>query len=116
MRKRFSNSAVVEFLDQPKVLADLRQAAEAAKAAHPEIRRVLLFGSLVEGNWTAASDADLIVVVSREFADLFERSRYQIQCRSIPTDTLVYSEREYERLAEDPGSFLARALKVSIEL
>jgi predicted nucleotidyltransferase len=40
-----------------------------AKAAHPEIVKVLLFGSLVQGNWTADSDADLVVVVGREFPD-----------------------------------------------
>ena len=46
---------------------------------HPEIVKVLLFGSLVQGNWTADSDADLIVVVRREFPDfLSSRAPYQI--------------------------------------
>ena len=71
-----SNFAEVRFLDRQAVLNDLRRAAAQARAEHPDVARVLLFGSLVRGNWTADSDADLIVVVRRDFADMFERSRY----------------------------------------
>jgi predicted nucleotidyltransferase len=98
------------------VLADLREAAAEARTRHPEIVRVYLFGSLVRGDWTAASDADLIVVVRREFRDVLERSVYQIQCRAIPTDTLVCSEAEFERQAGDAGSFLAQALENAVAL
>jgi thiamine pyrophosphate-dependent acetolactate synthase large subunit-like protein len=88
-----------------------------AKAAHPEIVKVLLFGSLVQGNWTADSDADLIVVVGREFPDfLNSRAPYQIFSRSIPTDSLVYSETEFQHLSCDPESFLAQNLPTAIEL
>ncbi len=85
--------------------------------AHPEIGRVLLVGSLVRGDWTADSDADLIVVVRREFPDmLFSRSPYQIFCNAIPTDSLVYSESEFERLSSEPAGFMTRALEHSMEL
>jgi predicted nucleotidyltransferase len=116
MRKPFSNSAEIRFIDREKVIGDLRSAALRAKSAHPEIRRVLLFGSLVQGNYTADSDADLIVVVERSFPDLLDRSRYQIHSRSIPTDTLVYSEREFEQARPDPESFLGQALTSAIDL
>lgn len=104
------------FLDRQRVLADLRQAVAEAKARYPEIVRVYLIGSLVRGDWSATSDADLVVVVRRDFADILERSRYQIACSSIPTDTLVYSEREFEQLAAEPGGFLARNLAEALEL
>ncbi len=116
MLDKSSSSVEVRFLDYQQVLADLRQAAAQAKNSHPEIVRVLLIGSLAQGTWTAASDADLIVVVRRQFADILERSRYQIYTRSIPTDTLVYSESEFEALARDPTSFLARNLPGALEL
>ena len=78
---------------------------------------MLLFGSLVQGNWTADSDADLIVVVRREFPDfLSSRAPYQIFARSIPTDSLVYSEREFEQMSRDPESFLAQNLPTAIQL
>jgi len=54
--------------------------------------------------------------VRRGFRDLFERSRYQITSRRIPTDTLVYSEQEYAALTRDRSSSLAEALATAIEL
>jgi predicted nucleotidyltransferase len=112
-----SNFAEVRFLDYDQVLADLRLAVNEARAAHPEIVKVLLFGSLVHGNWTADSDADLIVVVRREFPDfLSSRAPYQILAHSIPTDSLVYSEREFELMSRDSESFLARNLPNTVEL
>lgn len=98
------------------MLADLRCAAAEAKALYPEITRVFLFGSLVQGNWTADSDADLIVVVRKDFPGILERSPYQIHTRAIPTDSLIYSEREFDQLSGDPSSFLGRNLPTALEL
>ena len=84
--------------------------------ARPEILRVFLFGSFVSGNWTADSDADLIVVVRREFSDVLERSKYQLHSQMVPTDTLVYSESEFKRLVAQPASFLGKAVESAVEL
>lgn len=117
MREQSSNFAEVRFLDYEQILADLRQAVSAAKAAHPEIVKVLLIGSLVRGNWTADSDADLIVVVRKQFPDfLGSRVPYQIFTPAIPTDSLVYSEREFAQMCCDPESFLAQNLPAAVEL
>jgi predicted nucleotidyltransferase len=116
MRERSSNFAGVRFLDLDAVLESLRGSAQAAKVRQPEIVQVLLFGSLTTGNWTADSDADLIVVVRREFGNLLERSEYQIHSALIPTDTLVYTEAEFDSLAQQPGSLVAQALETAIEL
>jgi hypothetical protein len=117
MPESFSSFAEVKFLDYDQILHDRRQAVSEAKAAHPEIVKVLLFRSRAQGNWTADSDADLIVVVRKEFPD-FPRSRTpcQIFTRSIPTDSLVYSEREFEQMSRDPESFLAQNLPTAVEL
>lgn len=114
MPRSYSTSAEVRFIDRDEVLADLRRAVAQARSAHPEIRRVFLVGSLARGDWTAASDADLVVVVDREFSDLLERSRYQIHSRVIPTDTLVYSEAEFELLARDRTSRLSQELAFAV--
>ena len=116
MPDKSSSFAEVRFIDYDQVLADIRRAVAEAKAARPEMIKVYLFGSLVQGNWTAASDADLIVVVHREFADVLGRGSYHISVQSIPTDTVVYSESEFEKLAQDPSSFLAQNLPTAIEL
>jgi|SRR5271157_72090 len=117
MPNRSWSGAEVRFLDYDEILRDLRQAVRDARTAHPEIVKVWLFGSLAQGNWTADSDADLIVVVGREFPDFHgSRAPYQIFTRSILTDSLVYSEAEFQELSCDPQSFLAQNLPTAIEL
>ena len=91
------------------MIAELREAARNARASAPEIARVLLFGSFVKGNWTAASDADLLVVVNREFPDLFARARYQLHVSSVPTDTVVCTPAEFARLAPQLEPFIELA-------
>jgi len=116
MLERFSNFAEVRFIDRDQVIRDLRQAVADAKARYPEIIRVFLFGSLVDGTWTADSDADLFVVVRKQFSHFFESCQYQIYTKSIPTDSLVYSEAEFEQLAQDPTSFVGQNLPSALEL
>ena len=117
MRDESWNSVEVRFLDLDQVLRDLRSAAAEARRAHPEIVKVYLFGSLVRGNWTADSDADLIVVARKEFPDfVLSRSAYQIFTSAIPTDTLVYSESEFEKLRADPSSLVGQEFPSMVEL
>ena len=66
MPEKFWPGAEVRFIDYGQVIRDLRQAVTEAKAARPEIVKVLLFGSFVQGDWTADSDADLFVVVRKD--------------------------------------------------
>ena len=91
MQNKSSSSVEVRFLDRDEVIRALREAVAEAKARYPEIVKVYLFGSLVNGTWTAASDADLIVVVRKEFQEFADSCPYQIDTRAIPTDSLVYS-------------------------
>jgi len=110
------NSAEVSFIDRDQVIRDLRHAVAEAKARYPDIAKVYLFGSLVQGTWTADSDADLIIVVRREFGAFSESCPYQIYTPSIPTDSLVYSQADFERLRTDPDSLLAQNLPGALEL
>lgn len=116
MPEKSWNFAEVRFIDREQVIQELRQAVAEARSRFPEVVKVFLFGSLVRGNWTADSDADLIVVVRKDLGDFFESCRYQIHTTSIPTDSLVYSESEFARLSKDPSSFLARNLSKALEL
>lgn len=116
MQNKSWSGAEVRFIDYDQTLRNLRQAVAEAKAAHPEIIKVLLFGSLVNGTWTAASDADLIVVVRKELSRFSSRAPYHVFAEGIATDSLIYSEAEFERLARDPESFLGQNLPTALEL
>jgi poly(A) polymerase Pap1 len=108
--------AEVRFIDYERAMQNIRKAVAEAKAAHPEIVRVFLFGSLTQGTWTADSDADLIVVVRKELTDFSSRSPYHIFVEGIATDSLVRSENEFQEQSQDPSSFLASSLLAAIEL
>lgn len=116
MHAKSWRGAEVRFIDRDEVIQNLRRAVAEAKERFPEIVKVLLIGSFARGDWTADSDADLIVVVRKELRDIFDRGRYAIFTPAIPTDSLVYSESEFENLSKDPGSFLFTNLSHAIEL
>ena len=56
------------------------------------------------------------MIVRKEFAGILERSLDQIHTRAIPTDSLIYSEREFDQQSGDPLSFLGRNLPSALEL
>ncbi len=116
MQNKSWSGAEVRFIDYDQTLRNIRKAVAEAKAAYPQIVKVLLFGSLVNGTWTADSDADLIVVVRKELAGFSSRCPFYIFAEGIATDSLIYSETEFERLSRDPESFLAQNLPRAIEL
>jgi predicted nucleotidyltransferase len=49
-------------LDIEAVMAGLRRFA-AELGARPEVREVVLIGSLAKGTWSARSDADVVILV-----------------------------------------------------
>ncbi len=71
--------------------------AAKMKAAHPEVRRILLFGSLAKGRGGPRSDLDLVVLL--EYTDLAprERSAHYRPITSRPVDLFVYTEEEAAR-------------------
>ena len=116
MPEASSNFAEVRFIEREQVIRDLRRAVAEAKALYPEIATVYLFGSLVQGTWTADSDADLMVVVRRDIKSFYDTCPYQVYTPAIPTDTLVYSETDFVRLRDDPESFVSQNLPSALEL
>lgn len=107
-----STSAGATYLDRDRVVAALRAAAAAAAAREPRIRRVILFGSLVRGIPTPASDADLAVVLASGAARRRDRIPELLRLLSpapLPLDLHPYTEEEWDRALEqgDPVAGLA---------
>ena len=116
MPEAFSSFAEVRCIDRDQIIRDLRRAVAEAKVRYPEIVTVYLFGSLVQGTWTADSDADLFVVVRGVFKTFSESCRYQIYSSLIPTDSLVYSEADFDRLRRDPSSLVGMNVPTALEM
>lgn len=120
MRARSPRSAGATYLDKPKRIADLREAARRAAGRVPEIRRVILFGSLVSGTPTPRSDADLLVEVATSPHDN-PRDRIPDVLRALsplpcPVDLFVFTTEEVETMRGDNAPLGRVAFETGIDL
>ena len=80
-------------------------------AARPT--RVILFGSYARGDATAGSDLDLMVIqpyVSDSYSEMV-RLHQAVGDVGVGVDLLVYSEADYRRRSQVPGTVLYWARK-----
>lgn len=78
-----------------------------------------LFGSFARGDFTPASDVDLVIIVSRSDAHFLVRpDAFRHAFATIPFDVnlLVYTRAEADRLEAEPTGFLCRALHDALPL
>lgn len=114
MARSSPNSAGATYLDKAERIESLRRAAGRAADRMPSIRRVVLFGSLVNGIPTPASDADLVIEVVESSRDE-PRDRIPealAAFRPLPCslDLFVFTSAELRDL-ERAGSPVARTAR-----
>ncbi len=85
------SEVVFHRLDRDLIVRRLRDYATQELAARPEVREVVLIGSLARGDWSARSDADIVVLVDRdEDPGPFRGSKYfPTRSVGVPVDALV---------------------------
>ena len=91
---------------------ELQQAVQRiVTVAQPS--RVILFGSYGRGDADAGSDLDLMVIKPQVVDKYMEmiRLRKAVGSIGVGVDVLVYSETEYERRSQVPGTVLYWARK-----
>ncbi|MDP2783587.1 MAG: nucleotidyltransferase domain-containing protein [Sulfurimicrobium sp.] len=82
------------------------EAARRAAAAASSPARVMVFGSYARGDADEGSDLDLLVV-EREVADKaaeYLKLHRAIGAIGVGVDVLVYSQHEFERRCQVPGT------------
>ncbi len=110
MRSRSFGSAKVTYFDKEAVWKALRKAA-AGIAAHPEVRRVLVFGSLVRDEAVPGSDVDLLIVTDDIGMSFIDRpGRYRPPGFPVGVDIFAYTEAEMAEMLAADNHFLRRAL------
>ena len=114
------SSAGAAYLDKPRRIEDLRQAARRAALRLPSIRQALLFGSLTTGIPTPRSDADLLVVVEgSEHATMRDRLPAVLAAMTplpCPIDLFVLTVDEVARARQEGDPFVREALAGGLDL
>jgi uncharacterized protein len=88
--------AVFHRLDHPAVIRGLREYAVGQLGARPEVARVILIGSLARGDWSARSDADMVVIADEAVPRAHDRGvAYAPRAPlPVPVDLLVFTADE----------------------
>ncbi len=115
-----SSASVKVFYPHREALIErLRAIAQRIQAQHPEVRSIALFGSLARSDYTALSDADVLILLDRSTEDDLHRRilrflpYFDLDCG---VDLLVYTEEEIERRLRQGDPFIQRIRQESIEL
>ena len=114
-----SPSAGATYLDRAATVEALRRAAREAVRRDPRIVRVILFGSLVRGVPTPASDADLVVVLREAEPRRMDRIPPLLDAfdaTPLPLDLHPYSEAEWEAARAEGDPVAAVAERDGIDL
>ncbi len=104
-RRRSSNSVVVWSSNREAAEAAVADLAARLRSAHPELRRIVWFGSWIDGRPGPWSDVDLCLVLERSDKRFRDRIPDYLPDRfPLPLDVFPYTEKELARLAlESPG-------------
>ena len=98
-----------------RILGELERSVQRLIRDHPEVRRVLLFGSYARGDFGLWSDADVLLVLSsspheRYFDRIPDFLEYFIGM-SVPVDIFPYTEAEVERMNRRGNPLIRTALE-----
>jgi predicted nucleotidyltransferase len=92
------SGVVFRRIDRDLVVERLRVWASDELAARADVREAILIGSLARGDWSARSDADVVIVVDRATTPGPFRGPTYLPRRSVgvPVDILVYTSEEVQ--------------------
>lgn len=81
--------------------------AHVIRQTHPEIQRIGLFGSYSNDNYTAASDLDVLIIVteSAESRWFMRQAVFNTLSLPLPVDLFVYTDAEASRMKETSAWF-----------
>ncbi|MFQ5751922.1 MAG: nucleotidyltransferase domain-containing protein [bacterium] len=89
----------------------LRESFNELIASHPEIQKVILFGSYATKRYGPFSDADILLILDSSDRRLLDRiPRYIPDGLSFPVDVFPYTAAEIEVLRREGNHFIERAM------
>ena len=98
---RSLNTVIFKSIDRDKVHNAVTAYAAQIRNQHPEIERVIWFGSWVNGLPTPGSDVDLCLILSSSNKPFRDRiSEYLPLGFPVGMDLFVYTKAEFEKLRD----------------
>ena len=116
MHSPFFRSARPRFVNRHQLLALARTMAAQIRARHADVTRVLLFGSIARGDFSARSDLDLLIVLKSSALPVTDRiSEFLQECAAYPTDVFPLTEDELRERLEQGDPFWLKAAREAVE-
>lgn len=107
----------ITYLDREAVREALVEYVGKLAACHPELERVVVFGSFARGDAVPSSDVDLLLVLDRTDLPFLDRIPVFMPSRfPVGVDVFAYSREELEAMLEEGNGFVASALAEGAEL
>jgi predicted nucleotidyltransferase len=103
---------VIKSIDREKIDSAVRLYSRQIYAAHPEIIRIIWFGSWIHGHPAPGSDVDLCIIVKSSTFKIYERPPQYLPV-GFPTgmDIHVYTTNEFQQLDRTHPSWKNEILK-----
>ena len=114
MPELFLSTARTKFLNLEKVLQEIKKCAQNLRDVDKNVERVVLFGSLITGNYTPHSDVDLLIVLAVDNRRMVDRiPEYMSRFMDIPlgVDVFPYTKEELERMECEGNTFILKILR-----
>ncbi len=99
------NGAKARFINRDEILNLLQILAKELLAEKEDILEVSLFGSLVRGNYSPRSDADIYILLKEEpktFIDRIPEFLDHFSNVGLPVEVFPYTTEEIEKLSDNP--------------
>lgn len=107
-QRKSSHSVVIKFADREAITRAVASYAERIRKEHPQVKRVIWFGSWVNGLPAPGSDVDLCLVLSTADKPLRERAPDYLPLGfPVGVDLFPYTQDEFERLRRESPTWYA---------
>jgi len=112
MRTEYYGSVKVTYFEKDKVWQAVGKLARDLEERFPEIRRAMVFGSLVHDRAVPGSDVDLLLVLKTSDRKFLDRpAKYRPDGFPVGLDIFAYTADEMEKMLDDGNLFVRRALR-----
>ena len=117
MRNLFLSSARPRFVNKDEVLELARTTASRIGSKHPNVVKILLFGSFARNDFGVHSDLDLLIILGSSQKTVTDRiADFLEDALEYPTDVFPYTEQEIHARLRAGDPFLIRASREGIQL